>query len=142
MKSIKPEKELEQQIKVWALTKGIVLHVYDSKAKPTGRGDFRAQGMQVGTPDLMGWTKLGVAVHVELKSPKQACIPSLEQRTFLVDAIKSGCFSVVVNSVELIEKYFTNWLSIGADLSTKKEYLLSIFPKKVKIKGKVHVISD
>ena len=142
MKQIKPEKLFEQEVRAWAFGNGLWLEVYDSKAVFSERkGIYQAaKGLPVGTPDLMGLNKQGRAIHIELKAPGAACMPSLEQRNHLSRVIEYGGFGMVTNDLADLDATYKKWCSI-IDEVNKRAFLLSKLPMKVKMDGKVVLLS-
>lgn len=141
MKTIDPEKELEQEVKAWAARNGIWVEVYDSKAKFTERGVYKTQGLGKGTPDLLGLNKRGRFIAIELKAPNKKAIPSLEQSMFLRRVIEFGGFGVVINDLNILQDMYSRWLMITDEIN-KRAYLLEKLPKKVIVKGKTLTIDQ
>src|SRR5882724_1663439 len=109
MKIIKPEKRFEQEVRAWCFQNRIIVDVFDSKAKYTERGIYKAQGLPIGTPDLIGANHLGQAMYIELKSPKKEPIPTLEQYNYLAKMINQNCFACVINSLTHLEELYFLW---------------------------------
>ena len=120
------EKQFEGQVLAWAYSNGIWLNVYDSKAKPTLRGHYQAQGIPVGTPDLLGIDRQGKFVAIELKRPGPPAIPSLEQYRFLLRVIESNGFAVCSNQLSLISSLYQSWVK-----SPCQKHLKAHLPSKV-----------
>lgn len=140
-KNKSPEKLFEQEVRAWCFSSGIWVEVYDSKAKPTAKGFFRAQGLKPGTPDLLGLDRNGLFHAIELKAPGKKMIPSLGQYQFLLRVIEHGGFAACVNDLLVLQDLRSRWivsrvisLSHGARLLTEslpKEVYLPGSPKRV-----------
>jgi hypothetical protein len=142
MGSIKPEKELEQEVRAWCFQNNIWVNVFDSKAKYTERGVYKAQGLPVGTLDLIGLNSYGKFVGIELKAPNKPAIPSLEQRNFAVEIINKNGFAAVVNDLNKLINVYTTWLRINDD-ENRRKYLIQMIGTKayVKTKGSAKLVN-
>lgn len=129
MKSIKPEKKFEQEVRAWCFENRIITDVFDSKAKYTARGIYKAQGLPIGTPDLIGANHLGHAIYIELKSPGKEAIPTREQYNYLAKMINTNCFACVTNSISHLAELYSIWLA-----APSRELLISHLPTKVLVK--------
>lgn len=111
-KNLKPEKIVEQQVKVRAWQLGLDVDVIESKATfSRNLGIYLRGNAPSGFPDMVGSDREGKAVYIELKTSKNYVI-SEEQKAFLLNKIeKFNSFAVVVRSPEELEKYYLDWKS-------------------------------
>lgn len=140
MKKITPEKIVEQQIRCWLIQNRFVVDVYDSRAVYSKKTQSyqKSQGLRVGTPDLIGCSPLGHFVALELKAENKQNVCRIEQYQFLEKMIQSNGFCLVVSDVVSLKNSWENWLKLKNENKDKeaKEYLLSLLPSKVIVKGK------
>lgn len=120
------EKQFEGQVLAWASARGIWLNVYDSKAKMTRHGFYQPQGLQVGTPDLLGVNPQGKYIAIELKRPGHPVALSLDQYRFLRRVIQLNAFAVCSNQLSSLESVYDSWVK-----SPCQNYLIEQLPKKV-----------
>lgn len=140
MKKITPEKLVEQHIKAWLVQNRFVVHVYDSRATYSARTQSyqKSRGLAVGTPDLIGCSPQGHFVALELKSENKKHVCRIEQYQYLERMIQVNGFCLVVADVFSLQNSWENWLKLKNENKDKeaKEYLLSLLPSKVIVKGK------
>jgi hypothetical protein len=64
--------------------------------------DYRGQSIS-GIPDIMGYTKKGRAIYIEIKKPGGRLTDN--QKAFIENAQKVGCLAIVAYSILDIEKH-------------------------------------
>lgn len=114
-KNKKPEKQVEQDVLIWAKSKGMSLDIIEAKAKfNTATGMYTGRAASAGLSDLIGNTQHGLAVFIELKSHGRRIGSALHprQRAFLTEKIMSNCFAICADSSAYCEKVYTHWLSL------------------------------
>lgn len=113
----------------WLRASGFDVTVIEAKATfNQKRSRFIAQSVAPGTCDIVGNDSAGRAVFIELKAPGRRSTLREQQRDFLQRKIKTGCFAVVVDSVEMLKEFYSVWTS--HDASLRFHYLESVLPKK------------
>lgn len=131
------EKFVESEVLAWAFQNHWSLDVYDSKGVYSeSRGGYRSSNLiKAGTSDLVGCDNQGHAVFVELKKPNHHDVCSLGQRQFLERKINCGAFGCVVSSAKQLSEIYSQWKSLPE--LERKEFLLSLLPRKVLVNKKI-----
>ncbi len=130
-KNKKPEKQVEQDVLIWAKSKGMSLDIIEAKAKfNTATGMYTGRAASAGLSDLIGNTQHGLAVFIELKAPGRRVGSALHarQRAFLTEKIMTNCFAVVVDSVEFLEQIWLQFCTLPSE--QKLKFLLDQLPKQ------------
>lgn len=114
----RPEKDLEKEVLVWLRDNGFSCHVIEAKATYNPKaGAYISAPVIKGMPDIVGCTPKGVACFIELKAPGRRSTLKPHQRNFLKTKITYGCFSVCVDSVAMLEKFYADFM-VGVDLNS------------------------
>ncbi len=132
-----PEKIVEQKVYGTCFELKISIEIYDSKGTYSEKKKSYTsnQGMNNGTPDMIGCDQLGRFVAIELKAPGKENVCSLDQYNFLKRKIESNGFAVVVSCEKKLKEYYETWSNLNP--SEGREYLLSLLPKKVLFNKKI-----
>lgn len=100
----------------WLKDNDFSCHVIEAKATYNPKaGAYVSAPVIAGMPDVIGCTPDGSACFIELKAPGRLNTLKPHQRAFLLKKLEYGCFAVVVDSVELLSKLYSEWLQ-GADM--------------------------
>jgi hypothetical protein len=128
-KNQKPEKELEREAMKWLRANGFDCTVVESKSTfSKQKNRFISQSAAPGTCDIVGNDPTGRAVFIELKAKGRIGTLRENQRNFLERKIRTGCFAVVVDSVESLQQFYNVWTSY--DPSLRAHYLESLLPER------------
>ena len=125
----KPEKDTEKQVMAWAKEAGLNLHVIEASTYNSRTGTFGDAKVQAGFSDLVGNTSHGLACYIELKAKDRRSNLSDSQREFLIEKVEQGCFAVVVDSRDRVERYWKQFCSLK-NLDERKSFLMECLPKK------------
>ena len=129
-KNQKPEKQVEQEILLWCNRQQWDVDVIEAKAKfNTATMQYTGRAASPGVADIIGNTQNGLSTYIELKSKGRRVGSALapKQRAFLTRKIRTGCFAVMADSVEYIDRVWSHFCS----LPTKEHrvaYLLNELP--------------
>lgn len=126
----KPEKEVEKQVLVWLKQNNFCCDVVEAKATfSVASNRYTGRAASPGMSDIIGNTSNGLAVFIELKAPGRRVGSALreDQRAFLTRKIQSGCFAVVADSAEYIDRVWKHYLTLSQE--EKISYLLNEIPK-------------
>lgn len=124
----KPEKAVVESCMFWLKQKGFDVHVVESKAVFNPKaGRYLSSQLVPGFSDICGNDSNGRAVFIECKAPGRRSTLREVQFKFLSNKIHSSAFAVVVDSHELLETYYSKWISLSG--SEAREYLASVLPK-------------
>ncbi len=129
-KNKKPEKDLQnKEILPWLKRKGFDVTIVEAKSlfNPT-LGRYVSSPAVPGFPDLVGNDIDGRAVFIELKAPGRRNSIRTMQYNFLLKKIKCSCFAVCVDSVDMLEKFYTEWRSFRLE-EERVIYLGKCLPK-------------
>ena len=131
-KNGKPEKLVEAKVLKWSKANGLMLKVYESKAKFVPGKGYRGQAVVAGHSDLAGNDAYGHSVFVELKALGKRSTLSGSQRNFLEKKIKSNCFGCVTDRVEHLSALYGDWLRLrtNGELIIAREILMDDLPKQ------------
>lgn len=112
---------------------GFSVHVYEAKASfSKSANSYRKNTSLVeGHSDIAGCDKEGLAVYIELKTPKTVSKMRLSQYMFLREKIKHGAFACVVASIEALESLYLEFKK-----TQSKELLINALPESVELPGK------
>lgn len=125
-KNGRPEKQVEQEVLNWCRLRGWDVNVIEAKSTfSEQQGRYIAQAAAPGISDIVGNTRTGLAVFIELKATGKLSTIRANQREFLLRKINTGCFAVCVDSVSRIETLWNGFVSS----SDKKLYLVEALPK-------------
>lgn len=132
-----PENQVALLIDDWFRAREWDVGRYEAKARYNPETNaYTSKVMPVGVPDRMGLTPQGEPVYVEIKAPGKRSTFNIDrnyrQRNFLILKINYGAFGCVVDSVELLEQTYINWVKVKNSLGKNeaKEFLLNCLPKK------------
>lgn len=125
----KPEKITEQEVLMWCKQKQFDVTVVEAKAVysvTTKR--YTGRAVSDGFSDIVGNTSKGLAVYIELKAKNKRVGSALRpnQRDFLHRKIRTGCFAVMVDSLEYIDKTWNHYCSLP--LEQRISFLLNELP--------------
>ena len=126
----KPEKAVEEEVLLWCRQKQFDVDVIEAKAKfNVATGRYTGRAASAGFPDIVGNTNKGLAVYIELKSKGRRVGSALRpnQRAFLHRKIRTGCFAVMTDSLEYIDKTWTHFCSLPT-IEQRISYLLNELP--------------
>lgn len=126
-KSTRPEKIVENEVRIWCRMKGFFVHVVESKAtfsKSLGR--YMTGNAPVGFPDIVGIGPNSEFVAIELKARGKRATLREEQRSFLLEIIDRGGFGVCIDSSLLLEQTYMSWRALS---EKKKQFLIDSLPK-------------
>jgi len=136
-KNMKPEKEVEKACLLWMRSVGFEVQIYESKAIYNAKaGMYMANpGVKVGNCDCQGIMENGVSVAVEFKAPGRLSTflkdTNTPQRDFIIKRINMNGFACVVDSVEMLQKIYLDWIAYKAvNDECAKQFLLSSLPSK------------
>ena len=128
-KNEKPEQELVSKILIWLKQNDFDAMTVEAKAiYSVQRGGYSGRAASPGTPDIIGSTNQGIFVAIEVKAPGRLSTLRDLQRQFLTRKIQSQCFACVVDSVELLARTYSHWLSLPKD--KQSDFLISLLPIK------------
>lgn len=128
-----PEKRVVKDIMKWLTENEFSCQVFESKAQYDPQLQrYIAQATYVGTADIVGNDKMGLAVYVEAKAPGSRNRLREHQREFLQMKIQTNAFAVCIDSVVLLSEFYTKWSTMRSmsSLRAAREYLLSNLPKQ------------
>lgn len=137
-KNQKPEKLVETECLLWMRDQSWDVDIYESKATYNPMiGRYVSQSMKAGVCDCMGMSSDGFAVYIEFKAKGKLSSFSKDsnerQREFLISKINFGAFACVVDSAQLLEAYYIQWLKRRAvDVADAKEFLFEKLPRRKK----------
>lgn len=125
----KPEKEVERACMEWLTANGFSCHVVESKAVYSHKAGRYIQGQtDQGFSDCVGvYGANGTAVFIEFKAPGRAWKLRPAQKHFLRTKIEHNAFACVVDSVERLQKIWTEFLA-NRPTGAHQEYLFSQLP--------------
>ena len=125
----KPEEEVVKDILRWSARQGWSIHRVESKAVySAGAGRYLRGQTIAGLSDLVGNDSEGRGVYVEAKAPGKCSTLRPGQAVFLKEKIRTNCFAVCCDSVQLLEEYYKAWCSLG--MVDRHKYLMNLLPKK------------
>jgi len=138
-KNAKPEFELKKLIMKWLVDNGFNCNVVESKAvfSAAAGGYIRGQ-TDAGFSDIVGVCPYaGVACFIELKAPGKRSTLKEHQRQFLLDKARWFSFAVCVDSVELLNQTYREWVKLFSkgQMQEARTYLVNALPKE-SVKGK------
>lgn len=113
MLQIKPEKLVEQEIRLWCNQNRFWVSVIDSKATYSEKAKSyrKSNTAPEGFPDLVGSCPDGTLCMIELKAKGKLRTVRQSQVFFLHRAIEHNAFAVVVDSSTLLEGLWKGWLA-------------------------------
>ena len=121
----KPEKQVEKLILAWCKNNNWSIEVVESKAVYSANaGRYLSGQAKKGFADLVGSTDQGQAVAIELKAPGKLSTIRPDQYLFLMEKIKANNFAVCVDSIEKLEKLWSEYLKA----TDRKAYLVNNLP--------------
>lgn len=126
----KPEKLVEKDVLIWCKQKGFCVDVVEAKAVySVSTGRYTGRVTSFGLSDIIGNTKDGLFVCIELKSPGRRVGSALHprQREFLIKKIKTNAFAVMADSVAYIDKTWTHFCLLPTT-EQRISYLLNELP--------------
>lgn len=132
----KPEKITEKECMAWMRGQGWFVNIFEAKSSLDEYGNYVSSRMKPGTPDCMGITPDGIPIAIEFKAKGKRCSFNKEknyrQREFISKYIECYGFSVVVDSAERLQEYWSEWSLINSkgQRDEAREYLKNILPKK------------
>jgi len=135
-KNDKPEKKLvEAPCKKLMKSWGWSYQIIEAKAVwSKKRQRFVNSHVKKGTVDCSATDNYGFSCWIEFKAPgRRADVNKNEQQlNFVRQKIMQNAFSVVVDSAELLEEYYSEWIRLrwDGDLAGARQYLLDALPKK------------
>lgn len=139
-----PEKQVEQEVMQWLKANAFSVDIFDSKAtwSPGAKTFRKNRSLVEGCADLLGVSREGYFVAIELKAPKKETVCRAEQRAFLERKIRSNGFGIVVSSVDALSDSWSSWLALRKEnkLLEAQQYLLNKLPKKVLVNGRILVL--
>lgn len=135
----KPEKLVEHACLEWMRNKGWSVQIIESKSTfDPKRQRYISQTTKAGTCDCFGVTDDGYAVFVEFKAQGKrntfALDKNFRQAEYLTSKIRTGAFACVVDSPQLLEETYTNWVNLKSleGLKPAIEFLLNQLPRQNK----------
>lgn len=137
-KNTKPEKLIEQECLLWMRSKDWDVNIYEAKATYNIKaGRYLSSAMKAGTADCMGVTNDGIAVFIEFKAKGRLSTFALEknyrQQQFLISKINHGAFACVVDSAQLLQSYYLQWVMRRDEtIEAGKSFLRSVLPSPKK----------
>jgi len=143
-KHTKTEKiEVEKPCVNWMKNQGWEVENSKAEAKYNSRiGKYIKTDLQSGMTDTRGWDSNDRPFYVEFKSPgKRSNVygsPSKgnlnRQSDFILKQIRRGCFSVVVDSKEMLIEYWLKWTFFmdNDEKDQAKDFLIKMMPKEPK----------
>lgn len=125
----KPEKVVEKLVMSWLNARGFSVNVIEAKATYSrAAGRYLSGQTDAGVSDIVGNDRYGCGVFIELKAPGKRATLRPAQSQFLKEKIRTNCFAVCVDSVDLLERLYRNWSSVdGVD---SQKYLMNELPKQ------------
>lgn len=128
-KNNKPEQSVVKEVLKWAKSRGLDLHVVESKAVySASAGRYLHSQTSESLPDLLG-NYQGLSVWIECKAKGRVSTLKEHQRAFLARKATQNCFACVTDSVKRLENYFDTFLTLLPE--DRPTYLLShLKPKK------------
>jgi hypothetical protein len=131
-----PEKQTEKEVLNYCLMQGFDVSVVESKAVYSrSAGRYLRGQTEAGFSDIVGTDKNGFAVFIELKASGKLKTISQSQTEFLKRKIESNAFACCVDSSDMLDHIYNNWLNLKSSSSVEaKKYLMSILPKNNKAK--------
>ena len=128
-RNAKPERAVVAALMAWLKVNGFSCHVVDSKAVYSARaGRFLRGQTWAGVSDIFGCSPRGIGVFVEAKSPGRRGSLRLAQREFLKQKVNAGCFAVVADSVESLERQWREFTACAQ--ADRKALLFGFLPKQ------------
>jgi hypothetical protein len=125
-KNDKPEKRVEKAVMAWCKEHNWYCNVIEAKATFNEKLGRYIGGMaKAGHVDISGTTNMGIACFIELKAPGKLSTLRPNQYDFLIECINRNAFGVCVDSAELLEQVYVEYLA-RAD---KKEFLISLLKR-------------
>lgn len=146
-----PEKDVELACKLWLELNGFTnIEIYDSKAVfsnghwhnrsvATGHSDCGATCPEKDAPGVQAWLEFKAKGKLAtfLKDGNE------RQRDFIISRIHAHCFAVVIDSSELLEAIYKEWLKCRSiDPACAKQYLLSCLPTRKSSSSKAKTPKD
>ena len=130
-----PEKAVEFEVMKWLDANGFDCDVFEAKAVWSASAGRYVGGMAMveGVSDVVGNDPLGNACYIELKAPGRRSTVRDPQRDYLGRKINSNSFAVVVDSVKLLQEYYTLWLKKKTNefgSGVHRDYLRELMPQK------------
>jgi len=137
-KNESPEKAVEKECLLWMRKQGWDVEIYESKAKWNATaGRYLADHLKVGTSDCQGVTSyMGIACFVEFKAPGKCSTFNRKgnepQQNYLKRKIELGAFGVVVDSADMLERLWKQYLKARVDLGMiqASHFLMEQLPKR------------
>lgn len=134
-RNMKPEKITEKECLEWMRSEGWEVQVVDSKAIYNKAAGCYTQNTSVktGNADVQGIMIDGTSVAVELKAKGKLSTflkdGNEKQRDFIIKRIHMNGFACVVDSVQMLQTIYMQWLDFRTiDKECAKQYLLSCLP--------------
>ena len=127
-KNASPERDLQQEVLRWMNNNGFHVHNINSSASYSlAAGRYISQSHAApGLPDIIGNDNKGHAVYIELKAKGKRSTLKPHQRQFLVNKIKTMCFAICADSIQMINDHYDQWLWTLEDEC--ESFLLSLLP--------------
>lgn len=126
-----PEKQLEKKACEWFKLNGFDIDIIEAKAT-FNPSDMSYTGISAsfGMSDCVGNSNRGHAVFIELKAPGRRIGSALreKQRSFLIRKINTGCFAIVADSIEYIDKTWKHFQSLPT-MNERISFLLNELPQ-------------
>ena len=131
-KNQSPEKIVEKEIIAWCKSRGFDISIVESKAVfSRAAGRYLRGQTKAGFSDMAGVTGDGTGAFIELKAKGRLSTISRSQFDFLYSKIRKGAFACCVDSADLINKIYSDWLELKtSDPEMAKKVLQEYLPKQ------------
>lgn len=131
-----PEKDLEKSVRAWLDKMLFSYSVVESKAVFSRSANRYLKGQtEAGFSDIVATSDEGYSCFIELKSPGKLSTLRPLQYEFLKDKISKNAFAVCIDSVDLLESLWLEWLKRKeASTDQSKAWLMGKLPMPKVIK--------
>jgi hypothetical protein len=131
-KNQSPEKIVEKEVIEWCKYRGFDISVVESKAVfSRAAGRYLRGQTKAGFSDLAGVTGDGTGAFIELKAKGRLGTISRSQFEFLYSKIRRGAFACCVDSADLLNSIYNEWLEVKSlDPDVAKIILQDYLPKQ------------
>lgn len=129
-KNEKPEESVVSAIYAWCSNMGWDVDIVEVKAKFNVETQmYTGRAASPGISDILGNTEKGLAVYIEVKAPDKRVGSALrgKQREFLSRKIETGCFAIMADSVEYLEKTWLHFITLSPE--ERKSFLFKELPE-------------
>jgi len=129
----KSEKYVEAEVIKYLRHNGFSVHVYESKASfsKSSNSYRKNRSLVEGHSDIAGCDKDGLAVYIELKTPKTDNSMRMSQYMFLREKIKFGAFVCVISGIDKLEALYSEFKK-----TRSKDLLINALPENVELPGR------